>query len=90
MEPFHHIADQDTLSEEVMHGMRPSVSADLKLKATKRCLSNEVWSLMRACWDGRPENRATLNDIIDELNILWEASQPSKYCRFIGQNSNNN
>ena len=62
-----------------MHGMRPSISADLKQKATKRHLTNEVWSLMRAAWDENPTNRITTGEILDELAMLWKTEQRGQF-----------
>lgn len=72
MQPFYYIADKDTLAEEVIHGMRPSLSADLRPKTTKRHLSGDTLALMKSCWDAKAKNRATMDDIINGLATLCE------------------
>ena len=57
--PFYHISDNDSLEQEILHGTRPTMSVDLKERASKRGLLPHVAALMKDCWDPDPRLRPT-------------------------------
>ena len=57
--PFYHISDNASLEQEILHGTRPTMSLDLKERATKRGLLPHIAALMKDCWDADPRLRPT-------------------------------
>lgn len=61
--PFFHIQDKETLEPEILHGTRPTVSNDLKYRASQRGGSAEVHTMMKSCWNADPKKRLALDAI---------------------------
>ena len=56
-----------TLETEILRGMRPSVSNELKVIALSRGWTKELQKLMSACMDADPRRRPSIDKAKDVL-----------------------
>ena len=59
--PFAHLRDGEVVLEVAVRDGRPPRPSE---PATSRGLSDDMWSLIQACWDVQPENRPRMSDTL--------------------------
>ena len=61
--PFHKIVRDGTVMKKVLEGSRPPRPADASL------LSNEIWKVIKMCWNQKPQDRPSAESVIGQLPL---------------------